>query len=161
MPTKLPALAETNHDEAVKPLDWTAQLVMLREMTKRFGSLHEAQSLQLKLWPFTVDSTIANSQAKVDIEGKTVEFNWIGSKMKVDKKYQERLNALNSNVKFLLGEEWVMVVKSDGTPIFPIEIQNAGSSQKRKRKRSNRRSGSKPNRKRSRKSKQRARKGRR
>jgi hypothetical protein len=122
-----------------EPLDWTAQLVMLREMTKRFGSIHEAQALQLKLWPFTVDNTLENSNAAVDFENKHVSFEWLGSTMKIDKKYQERLETLECNVKFLLGDDWSMSVIEDGTAIFPLSDTKNHAKRKTKRIRSNKR----------------------
>jgi hypothetical protein len=127
-----------------KDLDYTAQLVMLKDMTRRFGTLHSAQVLQLRLWPFTVDTTLDNANAKVDIEGKRVEYVWTGSKMDLDKKYQFRLNTLNDNVKFLLGNDWSMTVVCDGTTIFPLDTKNvkssnrSGNSAKRKRLNGNR-----------------------
>ena len=107
-----------------KPLDWSAQLVMLRGMTRRFNILHEAQSLQLRLWPFVVDPSLDKTEAHVDIEGKMVNFIWIGSKKKIDAKYQYRLKTLDSNVKFLLGEDWSMSVVRDGVTIFPLDTNN-------------------------------------
>jgi hypothetical protein len=111
-------------DKKQKPLDWSAQLVLLRGLTQRFNSLHEAQSLQLKLWPFVVDNTLDKTEAHVDIEGKFVNFIWIGSKKKIDAKYQYRLKTLDSNVKFLLGEDWSMSVIRDGVTIFPLDTNN-------------------------------------
>ena len=119
-----------------KDLDYTAQLVMLKDMTRRFGTLHEAQVLQLRLWPFTVNATLDNANAKVDIEGKRVEYVWTGSKMDLDKKYQFRLNTLNDNVKFLLGNDWSMTVICDGTTIFPLDTKNH-AKRNRKRRASN------------------------
>ena len=113
------------------PLDWAAQLAMLRGMTQRFGSIHEAQALQLKLWPFTVDNTLENSNAAVDFENKQVDFEWLGSAMKIDKKYQERLETLKCNVKFLLGDDWSMTVSSSGTAIFPLDTNDTKSSNRR------------------------------
>ena len=120
------------------PLDWAAQLAMLRGMTQRFGSIHEAQALQLKLWPFTVDNTLENSNAAVDFENKQVDFEWLGSSMKIDKRYQERLETLECNVKFLLGDDWSMTVSSSGTAIFPLDTKNH-AKRKTKRIRSNKR----------------------
>jgi hypothetical protein len=111
-------------DNKPKPLDWSAQLVLLRGLTQRFGSLHSAQVLQLRLWPFVVDSSLDKTEAHVDIEGKFVNFIWIGSKKKIDAKYQYRLKTLDSNVKFLLGEDWSMSVVCDGVTIFPLDTNN-------------------------------------
>jgi hypothetical protein len=122
-----------------KSLDWTAQLVMLRDMTRHFGTIHEAQVLQLRGWPFTVDPSLEKSEARVDIEGKKVEFVWTGSTMKIDKKYQFRLKTLGSNVKFLLGDDWEITVNSNGVTIFNSnDKRTPGARSKRRDKRSRR-----------------------
>jgi len=127
-----------------KPLDWTAQLVMLRGMTERFQSLHEAQKLQLQLWPFVVDTSLANTKANVDMEAKTVQFVWTGSSMKIGPKYNQRLKVLDDSVKFLLGNDWTVTVWRDGTLIYPVDTKNAkpgrkrGNSKKRRRARAGR-----------------------
>lgn len=129
-------------DSKAKPLDWTSQLVMLRGMTERFGSLHEAQKLQLQLWPFTVDSAIEGNKANVDMEAKVVEFIWRGSTMKIDSKYRERLGTLAKNVQFLLGSGWSTFVVRDGVPIYPVDTKNGSktiSSRKRRNSKTKRR----------------------
>jgi hypothetical protein len=116
-------------------LDWTAQLVMLRSMTERFGSLHEAQILQLKLWPFTVDPTLDSTKAEVDIEGKRVDFYW-GSpctKINIDSNYQKRIRELDNNVKFLLGGDWIMTIHLNQTLIFPLDTNNAKPKNNKRR----------------------------
>jgi hypothetical protein len=126
--------------KANKPLDWTAQLVMLRGMTERFGSLHEAQVLQLKLWPFAVDPGLVSSKANVDMEGKLVEFLWEGGAAKRGPKYQARLKTLDGSVKFLLGDGWTTVVKLAGVPIYPVDTKNAKpETDSRKRRNSEKR----------------------
>lgn len=120
-----------------KPLDWTAQLVMLRGMTERFGSIHEAQALQLKLWPFTVDPMLVNTKAEIDMEGKRIDFYWVSSYIRssIDKKYKKRLKELESNVKFLLGADWTMTVHLNQTLIFPIDTKNGKARRQLRRRR--------------------------
>ena len=116
-------------------LDWTAQLVMLRSMTERFGSIHEAQALQLKLWPFTVDPSLINSKAEVDVEGKGVDFYWerLGTDFVINRGYQKRLKELENNVKFLLGDNWLMTVRLNQTLIFPLDTKNAKTRNNKRR----------------------------
>jgi hypothetical protein len=105
---------------------------MLRNLFQHFGSLHEAQVLQLRLWPFTVDPKLANSKAILNLEGKVVEFRWGGGAKKIDKKYQERLQELDKNVKFLLGEDWTITVMLNGALIFPVQDTIGKTSNKRR-----------------------------
>ena len=112
--------------------DWTAQLAMLRGMTQKLGVLHEAQALQLRLWPYTVDPTLEKSEAKVDLEAKVVTFVWSGSTLKIDKKYKERLQTLSDNVKFLLGDVWLIEVVLDGITIFVSDTNVTKPSTKRR-----------------------------
>ena len=113
-------------------LDWTAQLVMLRGMTQKLGVLHEAQALQLRLWPYTVDPSLDKSEAKVDLEAKVITFVWNGSTLKIDKKYKERLQTLSDNVKFLLGEGWLIEVVLDGITIFVSDTNVTKPSTRRR-----------------------------
>jgi len=125
-------------------LNWTEQLVVLRDLTRRFETLHEAQVLQLKLWPYTVDPTIQSNQAGVDFEAKKVIFNWTGSKMKsYDKRYRKRLQELANNIKFLLGEDWCIEVYSEvGSNkilIFPLAQDTKNVKRSRNRRNSQKR----------------------
>jgi len=142
---------------ATDKFDWSAQLVMLRGMTKRLGVLHEAQCLQLRLWPFSIDPTLEKSEAKVDLESKRVDFVWTGSTLKVNKKYQTRLKALKDNVKFLLGDDWSITVTLDGAAISLVDTNGKSSNRSRTSKRKPKR----PNRQPKRSKRKPARKGRR
>jgi hypothetical protein len=52
----------------------TEQLILLKSVTLRTGAIHEAQALQLKMWPKLMEG-VASSEAKVDVENKKVVFN--------------------------------------------------------------------------------------
>jgi hypothetical protein len=126
-------------------LDWTAQLVLLRGMTQKLGVIHEAQALQIRLWPYTVDPSLEKSEAKVDMEANRVEFVWTGSTFDIDKKYRKRLETLSDNVKFLLGEEWKISVTRDEELIF-VSDTNVKQPSSRSRSRKPKRSPKKPKR---------------
>lgn len=51
----------------------TEQLILLKSVTLRTGAIHEAQALQLKMWPRLMEGVKA-SEAKVDVENKKVVF---------------------------------------------------------------------------------------
>lgn len=131
-------------------LDYTAQLVMLREMTKRFKIIHEAQSLQLQLWPYLVDNTLDGIKegelvspavrVAINIEDKKIEYTWSGSKLDpFASDYRARLDVLLRDIGFLLGGGWTVDVVLDGntifsgaTTIFQGEIQIDAVSLKRR-----------------------------
>ena len=127
-------------------LDWTSQLVLLRGLFQRFGVLHEAQVLQLRLWPFAVDPSLNKSEAKVDMEARVVTFLWTGSTFNIDKKYQSRLKTLSDNVKFLLGEVWSIEVILEGITIFSTPDTNVSKPSNRSANRKLKRPNRKPKR---------------
>ena len=114
-----------------KPLDYTAQLVVLRDLSKRFELLHQAQELQLALWAeVCVDSGynyLEKNMFKAVFSTKTVHYEWTGKFPKLTDKYLSRLSELHRNVQFLLGSEWNLQILFNGVPIYPIR-ENAGKS---------------------------------
>lgn len=100
------------------PLDQTfaEQLVVLRGMTERTGALHEAQVLQLKMWP----------PIFLGSKGHTFSWDFESKRMTFDiqlpwhkKKVNARgLNALADAVRFLLGDDWTVVVRRDGVKLI-------------------------------------------
>ena len=102
-------------------LDWSGQLLALKDMTKRFNCLHEGQALQFRLMPFAVDPSLDKSEAAIDFETKVVTFTWTGSALDYDSKdYRTRLLGLEEHVRFMLGDEWNVDVISDGLKILPL-----------------------------------------
>lgn len=45
----------------------TQQLESLAALTKKTGAIHEAQALNLRLWPFSVDPELDRSQVQIDL----------------------------------------------------------------------------------------------
>jgi hypothetical protein len=92
---------------------------MLREMTERTGCLHEAQVLQIRLWPFAVDPSLDTTHADVDLEKRSLTYHWEAKNAStVDKNYRHRLNELSKSVDLLLGPSWAMDVRLNGVSIF-------------------------------------------
>lgn len=107
---------------------------MLRDLTQRMGIIHEAQALQIRNWPFAVDPEIDKAQAILDVEGKTLHYEWQAANRKAkwspDASYRKRLKALSGGVAFLLGPGWKMSVAVNGKSIFSMNEENG--QQKRK-----------------------------
>lgn len=119
---------------AVKELTYEQQLQYLKGVTTRTGGLHEAQVLQLKLWPYTVDPEISDTKAEVDVAHKAIDYHWVllsrPRKWSPDKRYTGRLEALVSSVKWMLGDTWKVQVFMNGERIFPLNVRKKSSKPK-------------------------------
>lgn len=87
-----------------------AQLMWLRDLTRRTGVLHEAQVLQIKLYPHTVSKAIRNVEATVDMKKKVVTYTCDVTKREAD--FKKRTQMLGKCICELLGDEWQTVVKA-------------------------------------------------
>jgi len=95
------------------------QLITLRGMAERFGFLHEAQILQIKLWPFSVDPKLKSSTAEIDIEHTSILYNWVGNGV-VNAKYLQRVNTLHDTVRHFFGDGWEIQILLNEKAIYPI-----------------------------------------
>lgn len=89
---------------------WT-QLMVLQEQTRLFGGLHDAQVLQLKMYPLMCFETPPGSAYfEADIVGRLVRFH-----VAIDSRYSReeahrRSVILDRATKSLLGPEWTVGV---------------------------------------------------
>lgn len=108
------------------------QLQMLKEQTRLTGALHEAQVLQLKLWPLVVFQNAISSQFTWDPDKKVVIFTISHPAMRAKKApkldwWKERVTKLNEWVQVLLGDEWmIQVVAGKKTFNGSRKITNVG-----------------------------------
>jgi hypothetical protein len=93
------------------------QLVQLRHLTRSTGALHEAQVQQLKLWPLVLTHAV-ESHAIFDYEGSVVIFNLLKTQGNPPEDFADRLKELARYTKFLLGDEYTVLVKDNGRQIF-------------------------------------------
>ena len=117
-------MSDSEFQVDVNNMDWTSQLILLRDLTNRTGAVHEAQVLQLKLWPFTIDGNLKKTVSSVDIDNKTVRFDWIGCTLKTAKDIA-KVSKLDEAVKFLFGKDWKIIVFADNLLIYPNKVLNA------------------------------------
>jgi hypothetical protein len=94
------------------------QLLLLRDMTARMGVLHEAQILQLKMWPLVLFDNIKKCEEHVNIEGKVLEFHILQTKGKYPADKDKRFDVLIDWSKWLLGHDWLVRIKERGKLIF-------------------------------------------
>jgi hypothetical protein len=96
------------------------QLVMLREHTERFGTVHEAQILQLKVLPRVLVPNSTKSEARLDTDKKEVEIR-VTTKGKAHKKQAQLTKQLGEGIQWVLGGTWkCSVFIDDKAPmVFP------------------------------------------
>lgn len=101
----------------VSPPSPSSQLAHLREFTAKYGLLHDAQVLQLKLWPLVAFPHSTSSKAEVSVEERSVRFQ-ITTKGKGPKNLSVRLHSLGESVQWLLGADWTVAVYENKKRVF-------------------------------------------
>lgn len=121
-----------SQSDLARKFDPTGQLYMLKGMTAKLGGLHEAQALQLRLWPFAVDPEINKNRVEVNIEEKGQQGEMVQpgivifhleaarpSDWKPDVAYMARLREMVWAVKkVLLGDSYSVEIRMNTNPIF-------------------------------------------
>lgn len=90
--------------------DFYTQLLLLKETTVRFGVLHEAQVIQLKMYPILLNGVV-KAETHVDTEKKLVFF-----KIKETKNF--KLSKKNKTIMEKIVEWTRSILWSDCTVIF-------------------------------------------
>ena len=92
-------------------MDWLDQLAYLREMSKTTKTIHEAQAMQLRIWPRVALPHTKSSTANVDFDTKTVSFSCQRDQSEEEPEdLQERLEQLTQWTQFLLGDDWLVTI---------------------------------------------------
>jgi hypothetical protein len=107
-----------------KEIDFKDQLMMLRAMTIRTGSIHEAQALQLKMWPLLIPNVV-KAEAKVDAERKIVSFICESTSNRATKKVTNTCKHIAEWTKQLLWAETTVTIKINDKLIFDSRNKNA------------------------------------
>lgn len=101
-PTETP---ETMHE------DTKAQLLRLKDLTKRTGLLQEAQVINLKHWPFVLWA-ITDHEIRVDCDDCSINFVLhLKSKKTPAKREKAAARKLEAWVQSILGDEWLVTVQ--------------------------------------------------
>jgi len=97
-----------------KPEEFTflKQLMYLKGMTVRTGSIHEAQALQIRNWPLAIPGVKA-AEAHVDTDAKIVRYllKPKGVNFRCTKKVLEVCVALDKAIKSILWDETTVIVE--------------------------------------------------
>jgi len=95
------------------------QLVMLRNLTRLTGGIHEAQLFQLKLWPFLLYPKIkVKYELRIDQDKKIVEYLLHFPSKTAPKGIAKKLESLELDMQWLLGSEWILKVSVEKRGIF-------------------------------------------
>lgn len=93
------------------PEDAKAQLLRARDLTRRTGTLIEAQVLQLRLWPRVAFTVLDVTIDPLDIEGKMVNYMLRVKSYPKAKDAKKRSDIIATWVRTLLGDDWAINVK--------------------------------------------------
>lgn len=90
-----------------------SQLRALRDFASKYGTLHEAQLLQLKLWPrVAFPHSTSETTAEVSLEEKKVVVKVISEKK--HNKIKTRAIMLTKNISWMLGNQWTVQIYENG-----------------------------------------------
>lgn len=105
------------------------QLAQLRSFTSVYGALHEAQVLQLKLWPRVAIPNSKSSEAHVNCETSFVKIiaKTVG---KSDKKQPERTEALARSIQWMLGDQWYVMIFDGPKKLYDLKPKVASTAKK-------------------------------
>lgn len=92
------------------------QLMMMREMTRRTGIMHESQMLQLKIWPRVLFQDSSKAEVSIDMVERSMYFRIAvdGSKSTAANGRKSAAERLDSFVKAMMGDEWHVEVAVKG-----------------------------------------------
>lgn len=86
------------------------QLMMLKGMTEHFGTIHEAQLLQLRMWGLFYIPHSKATEVRINGEDMIVDFY---PKIQDDPpgNIKDCYHSLTQSVKWLLGDKWMVRVR--------------------------------------------------
>ncbi len=99
-------------------VDHEQQLLLLRDLTARMGVMHDAQQLQLKMWPIALFSHAQKIEEHVNLNDKEIDYVILKTKGKKPADMDKRFAALDEWTKWLLGDDWLVRVKLRDKLIF-------------------------------------------
>lgn len=91
--------------------------MLLKDLTRRLDMLHDAQVLQLKMWPLVLFTHARSAELAVSFENKEVDYI-VKTKGKAPADLKDRFEYLNEWTKWLLGNDWLVKVKIQGKQVY-------------------------------------------
>ena len=99
------------------------QLMQLKAMTIRTGSIHEAQILQLKMWPLLIPN-VTKAAFSIDTDRKLVSFKCESSSNRVTKKVKLTCKNMSEWTKQLLWNETAVTISINEKHVFDSRGEN-------------------------------------
>lgn len=93
------------------------QLALLKAATVRTGAIHEAQALQLRMWPLLIPDT-KSATAKVDTERKIVTYECKTTKAKLTVKAKTIMKNITIWTRSILWDDTTIVFKLNGKVVY-------------------------------------------
>lgn len=98
---------------------WGAQLAHLRHITETTGVIHEAQAMQLRMWPIAALPFVRSSEVQVNLDGKVVRILCRKDEaVEIDGDVDVRYRTLGNWMQFLLGPSWMITIELDGNLVY-------------------------------------------
>lgn len=122
------------------PSSWKDQLLSLKDVTERTGTMHDAQVLQLKMWGGIAFGGL-DWEAKVDPADKSVLYD-IASKIP-PRRVKDMANvvaALERSVHWLFGDHWLLKVRNNDNLLYEGKRVLPDVNEQRKSRRKDRKS---------------------
>lgn len=116
------------------------QLAVLRDQTRRFGTLHESQVFQLKMWGGVAFHGTGKWTLHLNVPDKSITYVLPKSGKRLPPNLPSLIAALQRSVTWLLGEEWGMSVKQSSKLLYDGR-QVTTSTQNAKRNKRNKGAG--------------------
>lgn len=99
------------------------QLMLLKATTIRTGAIHEAQALQLKMWP-RLNKSISSSEAQVSVDNHQVIFICESKGMRPTQAHKLFFDNLERWVRTMLWDDTYVKVVVNGKTVFESEDAN-------------------------------------
>lgn len=105
------------------------QLAALRDFTSVYGVLHEAQVLQLKIWPRLMFPNATRSSCVVNCEDSSISIE-VKLKGKTARGQAPRTEALARTVQWMLGPQWRVKVLAGKKKLYDLAAKKVSAAGK-------------------------------
>jgi len=93
------------------------QLQLLKAMTVRTGSIHEAQALQLRMWPRMIHG-VTKAEARVDTDKQQVTMICESTALRPTKMTKKLCEEICKWTRTILWDKTKVVIKINGKVVF-------------------------------------------
>ena len=94
------------------------QLIQLKAITERTGAIHEAQAMQLRMWPLLIPQ-IQEAQVSVDTDRHYVIIKCKSDKFRNTKKAKLTYSNIETWVQQILWDDTVVFIDVNDRKVYP------------------------------------------